>query len=168
MSEWHSKPTLEATRDEAKVEEALALCGDYVLKTDKEMEAAGLYMTLLKAESGFRMLKSTLGLRPNYHQLEHRLEAHIFISVLAYHLLSWVRHHMDQAEDPRKWKTLRRLLCTHSLVSTRLPLEDGRIVTVRKPSLPDAEQSRVYQILGNDWKRACPAVKSELKGKGTL
>ena len=44
----------------------------------------------------------------------------------------------------------------------------GRIVTVRKPSLPDAEESRVYQILGIDWKRACPAVKSELKGKATL
>jgi len=166
-----SKSTLEATRDEAKIEGALDLCGDYVLKTDKDMGAAelwSLYMTLLKAESGFRMLKGTLGLRPNFHQLEHRVDAHIFISVLAYHLLSWVRHHMDQAGDPREWKTLRRLLGTHSLVSTRLPLLDGRIVTVRKPSLPDAEQIRVYKILGIDWKRACPAVKSELKATATL
>ena len=166
-----SGSTLEATRDEARIEGALDLCGDYVLKTDKDMGAAelwGLYMTLLKAESGFRMLKGTLGLRPNFHQLEHRVDAHIFISVLAYHLLSWVRHHMDQAGDPREWKTLRRLLGTHSLVSTRLPLEDGRIVTVRKPSLPDAEQIRVYKILGIDWKRACPAVKSELKATATL
>ena len=166
-----SGPTLEVTRDEAKIEGALDLCGDYVLKTDKDMGAAelwALYMTLLKAESGFRMLKGALGLRPNFHQLEHRVEAHIFISVLAYHLLCWVRHHMDRAGDPREWKTLRRLLGTHSLVSTRLPLEDGRIVTVRKPSLPDAEQARVYQILGIDWKRACPAVKSELKATATL
>jgi transposase len=165
------EPTLEATRDEAKIKGALALCGDYVLKTDKDMEAAelwSLYMTLLKAESGFRMLKGTLGLRPNFHQLEHRVEAHIFISVLAYHLLSWVRHHLEKAGDPREWKTLRRLLSTHSLVSTRLPLADGRIVTVRKPSLPDAEQSRIYQLLGIDWKRAYPAVKSELKGGATL
>ena len=125
-------------------------------------------MTLLKAESGFRMLKGTLGMRPNFHQLEHRVESHIFISVLAYHLLSWVRLHLEKAGDPREWKTVRRLLSTHSLVSTRLPLKDGRIVTVRKPSLPDAEQSRVYQLLGIDWKRACPAVKSELKGATTL
>jgi len=167
----HCGATLEATRDEAKMEGALELCGDYVLKTDKDMDAAelwGLYMTLLKAESGFRMLKGTLGLRPNFHQLEHRVDAHIFISVLAYHLLSWVRHHMDRAGDPREWKTLRRLLGTHSLVSTRLPLEDGRIVTVRKPSLPDAEQARVYKILGIDWKRACPGVKSELKATAIL
>ncbi len=63
---------------------------------------------------------------------------------------------------------MRRLLGTHSLVSTRLPLEDGRIVTVRKPSLPDAEQAQVYKILGIDWKRACPTVKSELKAMATL
>jgi transposase len=167
----HRDGTLEVTRDEAKMEAALDLCGDYVLKTDKDMGAAelwGLYMTLLKAESGFRMLKGSLGLRPNFHQLEHRVDGHIFISVLAYHLLSWVRHHMERAGDPREWKTLRRLLSTHSLVSTRLPLEDGRVVTVRKPSLPDAEQARVYKILGIDWKRICPAVKSELKAMATL
>lgn len=131
-------------------------------------ELWALYMTLLKAESGFRMLKGTLGLRPNFHQLEHRVEGHIFISVLAYHLLSWVRHHMDRADDPREWKTLRRLLGTHSLVSMRLPLKDVRILTVRKPSLPDAEQAKVYKILGIDWKRACPAVKSEVKGGAIL
>jgi len=167
----HRGGTLEATRDEAKMEAALGQCGDYVLKTDKDMGAAelwSLYMTLLKAESGFRMLKGSLGLRPNFHQLEHRVDGHIFITVLAYHLLSWVRHHMERAGDPREWKTLRRLLGTHSLVSTRLPLEDGRIVTVRKPSLPDAEQARVYKILGIDWKRGCPAVKSELKTVATL
>jgi len=167
----HRGGTLEATRDEAKMEGALDLCGDYVLKTDKDMEAAelwGLYMTLLKAENGFRMLKGTLGLRPNFHHLEHRVDGHIFITVLAYHLLSWVRHQMDRAGDPREWKTLRRLLSTHSLVSTRLPLEDGRVLSVRKPSLPDAEQARVYKILGIDWKRACPAVKSELKGPAIL
>lgn len=167
----HREDTLEATRDEAKMESALELCGDYVLKTDKDMGAAelwGLYMTLLKAENGFRMLKGTLGLRPNFHQLEHRVDAHIFISVLAYHLLSWVRQQMDRAGDPREWKTLRRLLGTHSLVSTRLPLEDGRILTVRKPSQPDAEQARVYKILRIDWKRACPAVKSEIKPPAIL
>ena len=32
------------------------------------------------------MLKGTLGLRPNFHQLEKRVDGHIFISVLAYHL----------------------------------------------------------------------------------
>jgi len=156
---------LSAERDDTKLDEVIGLCGDHVLKTDKDMPADelwGLYMTLLEAERGFQMLKGTLGLRPNFHQLEGRVDAHIFISVLAYHLLSWVRHHLNQAEDPREWVTLRRLLSTHSLVTTRLPLKDGRILSVRKPSLPDAEQALIYKTLSIDWKKACPPKKTEL------
>lgn len=162
----HEAGKLSFERCDEKVEAALELCGDYVLKTDQDMPTEqlwGLYMSLLKAEGGFRMLKGSLGLRPNYHHKEDRVEAHIFISVLAYHLLSWVRQRLDAAGDEREWKTLRRLLGTHSLVTTRLPTVDGRMVTLRKPSVPDAEQARVFKILGIDWKKACPAKKSEIK-----
>ena len=154
---------LVSERNESKLEEAISLCGDYVLKTDKDLPADQLwelYMTLLKAEAGFRMLKSSLGLRPNYHQLEGRVDAHIFISVLAYHLLSWVRHHLEASGDTRDWNTIRRLLSTHSLVSTLLPLEDGRVLQIRKPSVPDPEQASVFQKLGIDWKALSPSTKS--------
>lgn len=158
--------TLIAERKDAQMEQALGLCGDYVLKTDKQLDADQLwqlYMTLLKAERGFRMLKGSLGLRPNYHQLEERVDAHIFISVLAYHLLTWIHHQLEICGDTREWKTIRRLLSTHSLVSTILPLKDGTIMQVRKPSVPDSEQALIFQQLGIDWKQACPAQKSIMK-----
>jgi transposase len=142
-------------RNESGMQEALAQCGDYVLKTDKALEAEELwhlYMTLLKAEAGFGMLKGSLGLRPNYHQLEKRVQAHIFISVLAYHLLMWVHHQLEPHGDTRSWVTLRRLLSTHSLVSTLMPLKDGTIVQIRKPSVPDAEQQLLFHRLRIDWK----------------
>ena len=66
----HKDHTLHLVRNDGKLDEALALCGDYVLKTDKALAAEALwelYMTLLKAEKGFQMLKGTLGLRPNFH-----------------------------------------------------------------------------------------------------
>jgi transposase len=157
---------LDIERIDKKMDEAQGLCGDYVLKTDKSLGAAelwGLYMTLLKAEAGFKMLKGSLGLRPNFHQLEDRVDGHIFISVLAYHLLSWLRHHLERSGDVREWKTIRRLLSTHSLVSTRLELEDGRIITIRKASVPDPEQALVYKELGIDWRAMCPPVKTEMK-----
>ena len=161
----HEKDGLLAVRSHTAMADTVDLCGDYVLKTDKTMAAAelwSLYMTLLKAESGFRMLKSSLGLRPNFHQLEGRVDGHIFISVLAYHLLSWVRENFLLRGDVREWSSIVRLMRTHSLVTTRLKLQDGRIIQIRKPSRPDAEQQRVYDILGIDWKRAFPPLKSEL------
>jgi transposase len=162
----HEPGLLRVERDDGKLEAALELCGDYVLKTDHSLKGAELwklYMTLLRAEEGFGALKGALGLRPNFHQLEGRVEGHIFISVLAYHLLCWVGHRLTQSGDMRDWQTLRRLLRTHSLVTTRLPLTDGRVVEIRKPSLPDAGQALVYQRLGIDWKRACPARKFVMK-----
>jgi len=156
---------LEITRDEEKMHSAVAQCGDYVLKTDKSLGATQLwelYMTLLKAEAGFSQLKGTLGLRPNFHQLEERVDGHIFISVLAYHLLRWVGKRLEDHNDTREWQTIRRLLGTHSLVTTRLPLADGRTINIRKPSQPDDEQKRVYQMLGIDWKAAFPTRKTEI------
>ena len=64
--------------------------------------------------------------------------------------------------DTRDWQTIRRLLGTHNLVTTRLPLADGRIINIRKLSQPDKEQKRVYQMLGIDWKGAFQAKKTEI------
>ena len=157
---------LQAKRHNEEMDEALSLCGDYVLKTDQNLEAQelwNLYMTLLRAEAGFKMLKGSLGLRPNFHQIETRVEGHIFISILAYHLLTWVQQKLAEAGDPREWKTLRRLLGTHSLLTTRLPLIDGRTIDILKPSVPDAAQAHVYQLLDIDWKAACPTRRTEFK-----
>lgn len=151
----HEPGGLVVTRDEAKFGQAGELCGNYVLRTDQMLGAArtwSLYMTLLQAEEGYACLKGSLGLRPNFHQLEQRVEAHVFISVLAYHLLCWVREKLRGAGDVRDWKTLRRLLGTHCLATTRLPLEDGRVLHIRKATLPDAGQAQVYRKLGIDWK----------------
>jgi len=158
--------TLLVSRLEDKRQQADELCGNYVLKTDQSMDAAqvwSLYMTLFQAEEGFAGLKGSLGLRPNFHQLEHRVEGHIFISVLAYHLLSWVRETLRASGDLRDWKTLRRLLSTHSLTSILLPLEDGRVLRIRKPSTPDPEQERVYKLLGIDWKSVFAPQKTFMK-----
>lgn len=151
----HAPGELLVTRDEGKFAQAGELCGNYVLRTDQTLGAArtwSLYMTLLQAEEGYACLKGSLGLRPNFHQLEQRVEAHVFISVLAYHLLCWVREKLRDGGDLRDWKTLRRLLSTHCLATTRLPLEDGRVLHIRKATLPDAGQAQVYRKLGIDWK----------------
>jgi hypothetical protein len=89
------------------------------------------------------------GLAPYDHQLEERVDAHSFISVLAYHLLAWIHHQLEGCGDTREWKTIRRILSTHSLVSTILPLNDGTILQVRKLSVPDTAQALIFQQLGS-------------------
>ena len=84
------------------------------------------------------------------------------ISVLAYHLLCWINKRLEEHSDTCDWQTIRRLLGTHSLVTTRLPLADGRTINIRKPSQPDDEQKHVCQMLDIDWKSAFPTRKTEI------
>jgi len=160
------KGNISLQKKEDRIAMAYELCGDYILKTDQTFEAEvlwQLYMTLLKAEAGFKMLKGTLGLRPNFHQKEHRVDGHIFITVLAYHLLCWINMKLQNSGDHRTWRTLRRMLRTHSILTTRFPIEDGRTVSVRRASRPDEEQIQIYDMLGINWQNAYKTEKSQMK-----
>lgn len=101
-------------KTEAKKKESIQGC--YVIETShKDMEAKeiwDLYTTLHKVEKGFQCLKSELGFRPVHHQLEGRTEAHLFISVLAYHLLNTIEALLEKAGDHRAWSTIREAMRT--------------------------------------------------------
>ena len=71
------------------------LPGVYCLRTNQsDWDEATLWSTytmLTDLEAVFRSLKSELGLRPLYHHKDKRVDGHLFISVLAYHLVHTVR-----------------------------------------------------------------------------
>jgi transposase len=129
-----------------------SLLGCYVLRTDRcELSAQELwhsYMTLSKAEDGFRALKSECGLRPNHHQLEHRVDAHIFISILAYQLQRFILYQLEQHGDHRNWSTLRRVLQTHMYSTIVVPTNKGLTYRMRKPGIPEECQRHIYNLLG--------------------
>jgi hypothetical protein len=61
---------------------AVAPCGDNVLKTDKSLGATQLCelsMALLKAKVSYCQFKSTFGLRSKLHQLEGRVDGSMLI-----------------------------------------------------------------------------------------
>lgn len=148
------------------------LLGCYVLRTNHD-ELDGerlwaLYMTLAKAEEGFRILKSDLGLRPNHHQLEERVDAHIFITVLAHQLLNAIIHTMSRAGEVRSWPTLKRILQTHCYTTILLPTVHGTLHRIRRAGVAEAEQQKIYEILGVDHRKlpetkiSVPMTKSSI------
>src|SRR2546425_9105774 len=87
------------------------LDGAYLLRTDRqdlsEEEIWRLYMLLTRVEAAFRAMKSPLMERPIFHHLEHRVQTHIFLCVLAYHLLVAIeKRFLDQGVHT-SWATLR-------------------------------------------------------------
>ena len=114
------KGQAEVTWGDAAQQLAEELDGTYLLRTDRtdlaEAELWKLYVLLARIEQSFRYLKSTLGIRPVFHQRTERVDAHIFISLLAYHLLHTIERRLQENGDHRSWPTIRDLLATHQMV----------------------------------------------------
>jgi hypothetical protein len=156
--EWVAQSTgkiVRWTRQEEKKEAEDDLLGCYVLRTDRDRVSAEeiwkLYMTLSRAEDGFRALKGDLGLRPNYHQIERRVEGHVWITILAYHLLCWIQETLKDAGDPRSWGTIRRVLQTHCYTTIVVPTKGGKAYRLRKAGQPEEMQKAIYEKLKINW-----------------
>ena len=126
--------------------------GAYVIETNREdlnsEEIWKLYMTLTKVEEAFRALKSDLGMRPVYHQLARRTAAHLFISVLAYHLYGAISLTLSQGGDTRSVPMILSQVATHSRLSVTLRDDKEQTHHLRISSTPDPAQREIYSLLG--------------------
>jgi len=136
---------------EGKKEAAEKLDGSYLLKTDRSdlnpEEAWRIYSLLSRAESAFSDMKSPLSERPIFHQLKHRVRAHIFLCVLAYHILVAIEKTLHDRGLHISWITAKKALKTHQVVTIVLPTADGRVLKVRRATKPSREQIELYSKL---------------------
>jgi hypothetical protein len=134
-----------------KPNSAMANPGVYCLRTTlTEPDDATLwriYSMLTNLEAVFRSLKTDLGLRPVYHQIERRVEGHLFISVLAYYAVHTIRLQLKAKGINDAWDTIRNTLSTQVRITTTLQRRDRRAVHVRKASRPEPRQQKIYEAL---------------------
>ena len=127
--------------------------GSYILRSDRlDLSNAELWKThvmLTQIESAFKSMKSFLGLRPNFHQKENRVDTHMFISVLAYHILHIIEYRLRQQGDCRSWATIRNILKTHerSTICYQTKDESGQIKQqfIRVSSSLESEHLEIYR-----------------------
>ncbi len=131
---------------------AKKLDGSYVLKTDRRDLTADeiwrTYILLTRVEDAFRDIKSPLMERPIFHHLQDRTQTHIFLCVLAYHLLAAIEHRFLQAGVHTSWWTIRQQLSTHQVITIVLPEDEhGRILKIPKATTPEPEHRQIYATL---------------------
>jgi len=96
----------------------------------------------------FRCMKSPLAERPIFHHLEHRVESHIFLCVLAYHLLVAIETTLLRQEIHTSWATLRDLLATHKIATIVLPTDRDGVLGIRRSATPELDHRVLYEALG--------------------
>jgi Transposase DDE domain len=126
--------------------------GVYCLRTHQqnlnEKEIWDIYTMLTDIEDAFRCMKSELGLRPNYHHIERRCDGHVFITLVAYHIMQTMRTKLREKGIQFCWETVRVRLSSHMRISTTLKREDGRVVHLRKSSRAELNHKEIYDALG--------------------
>lgn len=139
---WQRKPAPDTTD---------SYPGVYCLRTSQtgwdESRLWKTYTMLTDLEAVFRSLKSELGLRPVHHQIADRVSGHLFITVLAYHLVHTIRYRLKQAGINDSWTSLRNILLPHNRVTVSMSCKNGDTVHVRKSVQPDPEQHKIYSVL---------------------
>lgn len=125
--------------------------GTYFLRTSRtdldEIKVWSLYVMLTNIEDAFRYLKSDLNLRPIWHQKELRVDAHVFNTLLAYHLLVSIQTQLKRSHINMRWSQTRDLLNTHVRVTTGMTTKEGKRIYIRKCSDPESFHKAVYNAL---------------------
>lgn len=140
---WQCRPAPETTDTHP---------GVYCLRTSQtgwdESTLWNTYTMLTDLEAVFRSLKSELGLRPVHHQIAKRVSGHLFITVLAYHLVHTIRFRLKQVGIHSSWSSLRTVLSPQSRVTVSMQCKNGNSVHVRKSTRPEPNQQVIYSALG--------------------
>jgi len=143
---------LRVEKKKEKRDERRILTGCYVIETThRDMDAADIlksYHSLSRIEAAFRSLKTDLGMRLVYHQTGQRSMGHLFISVLAYHLLNTIELALAGRGERARWSTIRDELSTHIRTTVMLKSVDGDIHHIRVSSRPEPGHREIYNLLG--------------------
>ncbi len=102
---------------------------------------------LTKVKRVFRALKTGIRIRPIYHQKDERIEGHIFLSVLAYHILHTIEWFLKMEKDGRSWETIKEELIPHQMVEVVIPDDRGKVLYIKLLTEPTEEQKEIYEKL---------------------
>jgi transposase len=117
------------------------------LKKSEEETIWKLYRTINEVEDAFKTLKSDLNTRPNYHQLEKNIEAHINLSVLSYNIINMIRHRLKLKDLHYGWSRIRSIMSTQHITLQAINGRDKKTVWIKSCTRPQANVYEIYAAL---------------------
>jgi transposase len=118
--------------------------GRYLLRSnlppDNPARLWEYYIQLTEVEEAFRNLKGDLAIRPIHHQLESRIEAHIFIAFVAYCLHVSLKQRCKATASGLTPRSVLEQLKAIQMIDVRIPTVDGRWLKMPRYTQPDKAQ----------------------------
>jgi transposase len=152
--------SLEFALDRAKLRQVRRREGRYLLRTNltagEPTQLWTFYIQLTEVEQAFKEIKHDLAIRPIYHQLESRIEAHIFVAFLAYCLQVTLKAQLRQLAGGTTPRAVIEKFKTMQMVDVHLPTTDGRELTLSRYTQPQPEHRMLLEQLRLELPRQPP------------
>jgi transposase len=117
--------------------------GRYLLRTNlttlDPVQLWAYYIQLTEVEQAFKELKGDLSIRPIFHQLERRIEAHIFVAFLAYCLQVTLKARLRPLASGLTPRSALEKFAAVQMVDVLLPTTDGRTLVLSRYTEPEPE-----------------------------
>jgi transposase len=137
--------------DRKKLRQVRKREGRYLLRTnlteDDPAKLWSYYLQLVRVEEAFKNLKGDLAIRPIFHQLETRVEAHIFIAFLAYCLHVTLARRLSALAPGLTPRSVLEKFSALKMIDIEIPTTDGRNITLTRYTEPEAELRLLLQKL---------------------
>ncbi len=149
VEEQSSRFTYRLKRD--KLKQIRRREGRYLLRTNltsrDPAELWRYYLQLTQIEEAFRNLKGDLAIRPIYHQLEPRIEAHIFIAFLAYCLHVTLAQQLRPHAPGLTPRSVLEKFAAVQMIDVEIPTTDGRTIGLTRYTEPSKELKLLLERL---------------------
>ena len=144
--------TFRFSLDRERLRQAYRREGRYLLRSNMQATAPETvwenYLLLTRIEQAFKDLKGSLSIRPIWHQLEKRIEAHIFVSFLAFCLHTTLRNLARGRAAGLTSETILEKLSSMQMIDVHLPTTDGRHIVMSRYTQPEKDVSLLLAQLG--------------------
>lgn len=139
-------------KNDKKLTDLFKKTGKYLLRTNRKdlsmKEISETHRSLTQVEKTFRCLKTDLKIRPKEFQNDKRIKAHIFLTVLAYQIISGILHQIREDDYlPHSWKSIKNILATHLRGITSFYTVDGYRIDLKNSTKVTKQQKRIYNTL---------------------
>ena len=146
-----TRQTFTFATNKNKLREAEQRDGHYLLRSNLTGEDPAVlwerYVQLTQIEAAFKTMKSELGLRPIYHQLGHRVEAHILVAFLAYCPLVTLKNRLQALAPGLTPRAVLETLAPMQMLDVTFPTTDGRRLVMPRYTQPTPEQKLLLHQL---------------------
>lgn len=128
--------------------------GEYFLRYSKEKltekEIWDIYNLTREVEASFRCLKNDLDIRPIYHQKDKYIEPHIWMGLLAYQIVNFIRLGLKDKGINHSWSTISTIMQSQQCATVSINAKGNKKAYARVCSRPNGEAAQIYDTLG--WK----------------